>query len=254
MEERTARIVRNLLTGVIAAAAAGVLTYALVAPDRDELARLVVERDAFVTEVSALTGKVGALEREIEVPRKASEKLSAEIEQLRATLADKDKALAAVTRERGTLAGKLAAEAQELRAALAEKDKMLAAVRREREALAGKAAAAAEGLDEARARAAGLTRDYEALLKERKRLASADASHRAELERVRASLEAAQSEVARLTGARGIYTVQNGDHLSKIAAFFYRDGQRWNDIFRANAFLVSDPDLIFPSMVLIVPQ
>ncbi|MEJ2357187.1 MAG: LysM peptidoglycan-binding domain-containing protein [Deinococcales bacterium] len=60
--------------------------------------------------------------------------------------------------------------------------------------------------------------------------------------------------MARLTGARGIYTVQPADSLSSIAVFFYRDGYRWPAIFEANAHLISDPDLIFPGMVLIVPE
>ena len=60
--------------------------------------------------------------------------------------------------------------------------------------------------------------------------------------------------MARLTGARGIYTVQDGDSLSTIAAFFYRNGQRWPDIVKANSFLISHPDLIYPKQVLIIPQ
>jgi len=47
--------------------------------------------------------------------------------------------------------------------------------------------------------------------------------------------------------------VQPGDTLSSIAAFFYHDGSRWNDIFSANTFLVSSPDLIYQGMVLIIP-
>ena len=67
-------------------------------------------------------------------------------------------------------------------------------------------------------------------------------------------LEQAQREVARLSGARGIYTVQNADSLSSIAAYFYRRCHRWPYILRANDHLIDDADLIFPGMVLIIPK
>ena len=76
----------------------------------------------------------------------------------------------------------------------------------------------------------------------------------AELARTRSALEQAQSEIARIEGARGIYTVQGDDSLSLIAAFFYHDGNRWPKVFQSNAFLLSHPDRIFPGMVLIIPQ
>jgi len=63
-----------------------------------------------------------------------------------------------------------------------------------------------------------------------------------------------QGLIARLTGARGIYTVQNADSLSKIAAFFYHDGLRWPAIFKANSHLIHHPDLSYPEQVLIVPH
>lgn len=109
-------------------------------------------------------------------------------------------------------------------------------------------------LDEAQGQAARLTSSYEVLLREKSSLAETDAATRNELQDAREALEDAQSKVARLSGARGIYTVQNTDSLSTIAAFFYRDGLRWPDILQANAFLVSSADLIFPGMVLIIPQ
>ncbi len=102
--------------------------------------------------------------------------------------------------------------------------------------------------------AARLTSQLEALLRSHQGLQQLSQEQRAELDDVRTRLEQAQSEVARLTGARGIYTVQPADSLSSIAEFFYRDGHRWPAIFQANAHLISDPDLIFPGMVLIVPS
>jgi nucleoid-associated protein YgaU len=103
-------------------------------------------------------------------------------------------------------------------------------------------------------RALELTQDLERLLREEADLVELTEAQRAELAAVRARLEEAQSEVARLTGARGIYTVQRGDSLSYVAAVFYRNGFRWPAILAANAHLIDDPDLIFPGMVLIVPQ
>lgn len=79
-------------------------------------------------------------------------------------------------------------------------------------------------------------------------------TRRAELARIKTAFEQAQSVVARLTGARGIYTVQNGDSLSKIAAFFYHHASRWPDILRANSHLIDKPDLIYPKQVLIIPK
>ena len=60
--------------------------------------------------------------------------------------------------------------------------------------------------------------------------------------------------VARLTGARGIYTVQSADSLSSIAAYFYCKGGRWSDIHKENEFLAENPDLIHAGQVLIIPK
>src|SRR5665811_1058926 len=89
----------------------------------------------------------------------------------------------------------------------------------------------AQTLDEAKVRSARLSKAYESLLKEKSQLAAADAAKKAELEKTRKAFEEVQAEIARLTDARGIYTVQYADSLSTIAAFFYRNGNRWPDIF-----------------------
>jgi nucleoid-associated protein YgaU len=106
----------------------------------------------------------------------------------------------------------------------------------------------------ARQRAARLTAAYKAQLENATKLKHVDADTLKQLAAARNALERAQAEVARIEGARGIYTVQGGDSLSLIAAFFYHNGNRWPQIFKSNAFLVSNPDLIFPGMVLIVPE
>ena len=103
--------------------------------------------------------------------------------------------------------------------------------------------------------ASDLTLKYETLLQETRELDEVGDDQQAQLQTIRQSLENAQNEVARLTGARGIYTVQPADSLSSIASFFYRNGNRWPDIANANRFLISDnPDLIYPGMVLVVPN
>jgi nucleoid-associated protein YgaU len=190
-----------------------------------------------------LEEKVGTLERDMQALQKKNAELASEADKLRAALAGKEKALDEARSERESLTKQLAR--------ISDKMAMSAA---EREALARKAAATVQGLDEAKARAAELNKAYETLLKDQKQLASIDAGRRAELERMKKAFEEAQTEVARLTGARGIYTVQTGDYLSKIAEFFYHDGHRWSDILKANSFLISHPDLIYPRMVLIIPQ
>ena len=76
-----------------------------------------------------------------------------------------------------------------------------------------------------------------------------------EMEGLRVELETAQGELARLTGARGLYTVQPGDSLSSISAYFYRDGNRWPDVLEANSQVVGDDaNLIYSGMILILPQ
>src|SRR5690625_1419330 len=75
------------------------------------------------------------------------------------------------------------------------------------------------------------------------------------MESLRSDLEEPQGELAYLTGARGIYTVQPGDSLSSISAYRYRDGTRWPDVLEANSQVVGDdPDLRYTGMELILPR
>ncbi len=109
-------------------------------------------------------------------------------------------------------------------------------------------------LERAQSKASDLTSQYEKLLSEKTRLGQLNEAKLAEIERIRVTLEEAQRDVARLTSARGIYTVKEGDSLSRIAAFFYFDGNYWSRIMDANRFMIGDnPDLIFEGMVLIIP-
>jgi len=53
----------------------------------------------------------------------------------------------------------------------------------------------------------------------------------------------------------GRYTVVEGDWLSKIASMrkVYHDGAKWPWIYEANQDKISDPNLIYPGWVLLIP-
>jgi nucleoid-associated protein YgaU len=50
-----------------------------------------------------------------------------------------------------------------------------------------------------------------------------------------------------------LYTVRQGDTLSGIAKKQLGDANRWPEIFELNGEVISDPDLIFPGQVLVLP-
>lgn len=76
----------------------------------------------------------------------------------------------------------------------------------------------------------------------------------AALDATREALREAQLEIAMLTRALGVYTVQPGDHLYGIAEFFYRDAKRWPEIVAANAALIGRPEHIRAGSVLVIPR
>ena len=51
----------------------------------------------------------------------------------------------------------------------------------------------------------------------------------------------------------GIYTVQPGDYLGKIAAKIYGDGSKWIDIYKANPGTISNPNEIWVGQILVIP-
>jgi nucleoid-associated protein YgaU len=53
--------------------------------------------------------------------------------------------------------------------------------------------------------------------------------------------------------AAGLYTVEKGDTLWKIAEATLGKGARYTEIFEANKPMLSDPDKIFPGQVLRIP-
>ena len=222
------------------------------------------ERDALRSEAQAQRDRSRALEAELISLQEKSTLLASEKDQRVASAGAVEKALGEAQSELGELRRTQEATQQRIQDLVAEKEALANKIAEtERQASAAAAArvdlsrelrATEQTLDEAKTRSAKLNKAYEILLKDKSQLAAADAASQAELEKTRKAFEEAQAEIARLTGARGIYTVQNADSLSTIAAFFYRNGNRWPDIYQANAFLIDGPDLIYPRQVLIVPQ
>lgn len=263
METKEFAVWRYVVAAVIGAIVGGAIAFVL-APSKAEINELRIQRDALTTDVRAFKERVASLQGEAQSLKHANTGLNSDIERLSAIIAEKErveaKAKSNLAGERRAL-GKLRQQSQSL-ASENEALKEVLAVTREKakasaaegEALARKLGAAGQTLEQAQSRAAEIDKRYEALLVERTTLAERAARRRAELVETKRALEEAQGEVARLMGARGIYTVQNGDSLSAIAAFFYRDGFRWPDIFKANSYLISHPDLIYPMQLLIIPH
>lgn len=141
--------------------------------------------------------------------------------------------------------------------AAAERDALaaeLAAVRARAAATDRELAQNSGNLEQEQKRASDLTDRLAVAVSEQARLRTSTDAQRAEITAISAALAEAQAKVARLTGARGIYTVQDGDSLSSIALFFYRNAYRWPGIAQANKHLINHPDKIFPAMVLIIPR
>jgi hypothetical protein len=59
---------------------------------------------------------------------------------------------------------------------------------------------------------------------------------------------------AERTDLFGVYEVQSGDSLSKIAKRVYNDPNRYNEIFKANGDQLTDPDKIKPGQRLKIPK
>jgi hypothetical protein len=72
-----------------------------------------------------------------------------------------------------------------------------------------------------------LAREYISILATSKR--ATDPGAREALDKQSRELADAQLLVARLTDAQGLITVRQGHSLSSIAAFFYRNRNRWRD-------------------------
>lgn len=50
------------------------------------------------------------------------------------------------------------------------------------------------------------------------------------------------------------HTVKSGESLSKIAKHYYGDPMKYTAIFEANTNILSNPDVIHPDQVLVIPN
>jgi len=50
------------------------------------------------------------------------------------------------------------------------------------------------------------------------------------------------------------HTVKGGESLSKIAKHYYGDAMKYKAIFSANTKILSNPDVIHPDQVLVIPN
>ncbi|MCW5517485.1 LysM peptidoglycan-binding domain-containing protein [Muriicola sp. Z0-33] len=50
------------------------------------------------------------------------------------------------------------------------------------------------------------------------------------------------------------HVVQSGESLSKIAKHYYGDPMKYKQIFSANTNILSNPDVIHPDQVLVIPN
>lgn len=50
------------------------------------------------------------------------------------------------------------------------------------------------------------------------------------------------------------HVVKSGESLSKIAKHYYGDAMKYKQIFNANTNILSNPDVIHPDQVLIIPN
>lgn len=73
------------------------------------------------------------------------------------------------------------------------------------------------------------------------------------VEKTQASTQLASSQPNAAALASAFYQVKSGDTLSKISKQFYGDANRYNEIFKANQPMLSDPDKIYPGQTLRIP-
>jgi LysM repeat protein len=70
------------------------------------------------------------------------------------------------------------------------------------------------------------------------------------IEEVRADEVSAPAQTAEVQ----YYEIKKGDSLWKIATHFYKDGNKYHQIFEANKEVIKDPDLIFPGQMIRIPM
>ena len=221
-----------------------------VAELKTQRSRVLGERDEFSRQLQTQRHALSAKEDELAVLLSQTNQAIAQNQELTRRNDELKHALAQATSDGDRLRLELSTrtvESDRLREELSKLEDTATDLERE-------FALTSRDLEHARSKAADLTQEYDLLLRQSANVSRLNESQRQQLESARLAIEVAQSGVARLTNARGIYTVQEGDSLSKIAVFFYRNGHLWTRIVKANHHLIGDdPDLIFAKMVLIIP-
>jgi nucleoid-associated protein YgaU len=198
---------------------------------------------------SRLEAELGQLTRRLSAVRLGNAILAADNGRLTREMAESEERLRRLTRDTEAERGGYAALLEKYQACGLRAERLESRITALEERLAGKQADP-EAVAAARARITELDKAYRTLLATHPR----DAARKAALGSTLAALQQGQLDLARLTGARGVYTVQSGDSLERIARFFYRDAGRWRAIFQANAFLLGRPGHIAPGTVLLIPR
>ena len=214
-----------------------------------EIARVQALSAARASIASQLEAELGNLTRRLSALRLQNAILATENSRLTRESLAADTRLRRLTRdaetgrgEQATLLAKYAdseARAGRLQARVTELQERLASNRPDPDAVAA-----------IRARITELHKAYRTLRATRPH----DPPRKAALESTQSALQRGQMELALLSGARGVYTVQEGDSLERISRFFYREPSRWQAIFRANEVLLSRPGQLMPGIVLLIPR
>lgn len=234
------------------------------AASAEELTQLRAALDTAQARVAETEATYAALEAELASARSAASASEAELERLRTQLTSAEA-------DRQALTDQLAAAARDAKALAARADAATAEMESQRATLSSlqteRDALTAE-LDEARMRLApheGGTASVEAA-----RVAAAEATaiylelvqryrrnvtpeQRMELEEAAKEQAAAQTFVARVTGARGLYLVRPLDTLAIIATRFYGDSALWPRLHDANRHVLGNPDHVETGLTLVVP-
>jgi len=265
---------------------------AAVTTGTEELARLRTALDAAQARVTETEASYAALEAELASARSAASASESELERLRTQLGGADSArdeatamlatrdaelaeartllsateadrqaltdqLAAATRK----AEELAARAQATTAEIESQRAALSSVQAERDALTARLddvrarLAPDEGgtasVEAAKAAAAKATARYVELAQRYRRNVTPE--QQAELDEAAKEQAAAQTFVARITGARGLYQVRPLDTLAIIATRFYGDSALWPRLHDANRHVLANPDHVETGVTLVVP-
>lgn len=236
-------------------------SYARLESDRRRLATSGLAAGTGSAGEAELRAQLGATEEQLAAALRTYTELQDETNRLRREVEQARSENSRLTAEVGTLTARneqaVAALSQLNSELLAQKD---ARTRAEQEAAATRAQLqlviarsdrSAATLAEARAPAAGSTRDLEATL----RLEQAPAPETPPTPMLRTSPERLRAATARLAAENGVryHTVAEGETLESIARRYYGKPERWRVIYAANNSLLRGGRSLAPGMRLEIP-